>query len=102
MHAEPNTNSVAAPDTASPQTSNRGRPRALDDTKRREICALIAGGCGLREAARYVRCSTNTIRREADRNPEFHDQLRQSEAYAQLSPLRAMQQAVGTHWRAAA
>jgi hypothetical protein len=29
-------------------------------------------------------------------------QLQRSELYAQLSPLRAMQQAVATHWRAAA
>jgi len=79
-----------------------GRPRALDDAKRREICALIAGGCGLREAARYVRCAVKTIRREAERNPEFQEQLSRSEMYAQLSPLRAMQQAVATHWRAAA
>jgi hypothetical protein len=79
-----------------------GRPRSLDDTKRREICALVAGGCGLREAARYVRCSVDTIRREARRNPEFQDQLSRSEMYAQLSPLRAMQHACATHWRAAA
>src|SRR5437879_4909219 len=78
-----------------PKLDGPGRPRVLDETKRREICALVAGGCGLREAAKYVRCSTNTIRREAERNPDFNDQLRRSEMYAQLSPLRAMQQAVG-------
>ena len=80
----------------------RGRPRALDDAKRREICALVAGGCAVRDAARYVRCSARTIRREAERDPDFHQQLRRSEMYAQLSPLRSMQQAVATHWRAAA
>jgi hypothetical protein len=94
---------VAAGESAPPEkTPGPGRPRALDDAKRREICALVAGGCGLREAARYVRCGINTIRREAERNPEFSDQIRRSESYAQLSPLRAMQHAVGTHWRAAA
>src|SRR6478609_8737298 len=88
-----------ASNTAPPEKlSSRGRPRALDDAKRREICALIAGGCGLREAARYVRCNINTIRREAERNPDFDERLRRSETYAQLSPLRAMQHAVGTHW----
>jgi hypothetical protein len=84
------------------KTKDRGRPRTLDDAKRREICALVAGGCGLREAARYVRCNINTVRREAERNPEFDERLRSSQTYAQLSPLRAMQHAVGTHWRAAA
>jgi hypothetical protein len=79
-----------------------GRPRTLNDAKRREICALVAGGCGLQEAAKYVRCGVNTVRREADRNPEFHENLRRAEMYAQLSPLRAMQHACSTHWRAAA
>jgi len=88
--------------TAKPKLHRSGRPRALDDGKRREICALIAGGCGLRDAARYVRCSVNTIRREAERNTDFGQQLHHSETYAQLSPLRAMQSAVATHWRAAA
>ncbi len=85
-----------------PTLHGPGRPRVLDDGKRREICALIAGGCGLREAAKYVHCSVNTIRREAERNVDFAEQLRHSESYARLSPLRAMQAAMGTHWRAAA
>jgi hypothetical protein len=74
----------------------------LDDGKRREICALVAGGCGLREAADYVHCSVNTIRREAERNPDFAAQLHHSESHAQLTPLKAMQRAADTHWRAAA
>ena len=85
-----------------PKLHGPGRPRALDDGKRREICALIAGGCSLRDAAQYVNCSVNTIRREAERNPAFQEQIRHSEQHARLSPLRAMQQAMGTHWRAAA
>lgn len=104
MQPQTNTVPTAAADDSDPRskTPGRGRPRALDDAKRREICALVAGGCGLREAAKYVGCAINTIRREADRIPAFHDQLRRSEMYAQLSPLKAMQHAVGTHWRAAA
>ncbi len=100
--SEPSSPVLAANPKSDGPAPGRGRPRALDDAKRREICALLAGGCGLREAARYVRCSTITIRREAERNSEFREQLRRSETYAQLSPLRAMQHAVGTHWRAAA
>jgi hypothetical protein len=85
-----------------PKLYGPGRPRVLDDAKRREICALIAGGCGLREAAQYVDCSITTIRREAERNPDFEQQIRHSEKHAQLNPLRAMQRAILTHWRAAA
>jgi hypothetical protein len=82
--------------------TRRGRRRVLDDAKRREICAYVAGGCNVREAARFVRCNINTVRREAERNPEFDEQLRRAQTYAQLSPLRAMQLASATHWRAAA
>jgi hypothetical protein len=90
------------PRPSKPKLYGPGRPRVLDDAKRREICALIAGGCGLREAASYVDCSITTIRREAERNPDFEQQLRHSEKHAQLNPLRAMQRAILTHWRAAA
>lgn len=102
MNIEP-TPSSPVPSPQSPDPSpKRGRPRILDETRRREICALVAGGCSLREAARYVHCGINTIRRELERNSEFSEALRHSQMYAQMSPLRAMQQAVATHWRAAA
>src|ERR1700759_4664763 len=97
MHPESSSapaDEVATSTVSSEKPTGRGRPRVLDDVKRREICALVAGGCGLREAARYVRCGINTIRREAERNPEFDEQLRRSQTYAQLCPLRAMQLAV--------
>jgi hypothetical protein len=90
---------LPAPPSAAP---TRGRPRALNDIKRHEICALVAGGCSLREAAKYVGCGINTIRRELERNTIFRENLRDSQMHAQLSPLRTMQQAVAKHWRAAA
>jgi hypothetical protein len=79
-----------------------GRPRALDEFKRREVCALVAAGCGIDGAARYICCSPSTIRREALRNPEFHEALSRAEMNAQISPLHALRQAASTHWRAAA
>jgi hypothetical protein len=82
--------------------SNAGRPRALDEIKRREVCALVSAGCSLRRAARYVGCAHTTITREARDNPEFGDRLRDAEIQAQLHPLRALRKAAATHWRAAA
>ncbi len=79
-----------------------GRPRALDDVKQREVCALVSAGCSLAGAARYVNCSVKTIRREAERDPAFGDQLRKSQLAAQLEPLRALRGKANTHWRAAA
>lgn len=85
-----------------PGRRRHGRPLALNDIKRSEICALVAAGCSLGEAARHIGCSLNTIRRKNQRNAEFHEQLRRSEMVAQLKPLRTMQQAAATNWRAAA
>ena len=82
--------------------SDPGRPRVLDDTKRRDICTLIAAGCGMTEAARYIGCSVNTIRREIARNDDFKQKVRASELASQLESLRAMRKAAATHWRAAA
>jgi tRNA-dihydrouridine synthase len=78
------------------------RPRALDDVKRREVCALISAGCGIAHAARYVGTSAITVRREAMRNPEFYNQLRDAELAAQVVPLQTLKKAAQTHWRAAA
>jgi hypothetical protein len=79
-----------------------GRPRLLDETKRREIGALLAAGESLPRAARYVGCSVRTIRRERERNEAFDQELRIAESNARLEPVKAMRQAMHTHWRAAA
>jgi len=79
-----------------------GRNRILDDTKQREVCALVSAGCSLAAAAEYVDCAPNTIRREVARNDAFADRFREARLAAQLNPLRAMQKAAATHWRAAA
>jgi IS30 family transposase len=78
------------------------RPRALDDAKRREVCALVSAGCGIAHAARYVGTSAITVRREAMRNSDFYKQLRDAELSAQIVPLQALKKAAQTHWRAAA
>ena len=79
-----------------------GRPRALNDIKRSEICALVSAGCDIERAAKYVGCNPRTIRREALRNPEFHDRLRKAELSVELEPLQQMRKKANTHWRAAA
>jgi hypothetical protein len=79
-----------------------GRPRILDDVKRGQVTALVAMGCGLASAARYVGCSINTIRREALRNDDFRQSLRRCEVRGQLDALQAMRESAKTHWRAAA
>jgi hypothetical protein len=63
-----------------------GRHRALDEAKRRQVCAQVAAGSGLASAARYVGCSERTVFREAERNPEFKEQLRDAEMAGKNSP----------------
>ena len=70
-----------------------GRPRSLNETKQSEICALVANGCGLADAARYVGSTVSTIRREANRNPEFAKKLRHAERISELAPLNAVRHA---------
>lgn len=82
--------------------SDVGRPRTIDDAKRREIIALVSTGYGLPGAAKYVGCTVKTIRREASRNDEFCQQLREAEMKAKMKPLRAIRYKAHTHWRAAA
>ncbi len=79
-----------------------GRPRVLDETKQREICAIVTAGASLRQAAKYVGCSASTVHREAGRDEVFRERLRRASATAQLAPLQSMREAVRTHWRAAA
>jgi hypothetical protein len=79
-----------------------GRPRTLDKVKQGEICAMIAAGCSIREAAKYVRCDRTTIVREARRSAEFRNALDRAVMTADLHPLKAMQKAARKNWRAAA
>ena len=88
------------PAPSSPQPP--GRPRALDETKLREICALVSAGCGITGAARYISCAPSTIRREARRNPDFNEKLRRAILAAELAPLNAVREAAKKHWRAGA
>ncbi|QDT74233.1 hypothetical protein [Lacipirellula limnantheis] len=82
--------------------SNPGRPRILDDKKRCEVITLLGVGLGLQEAARYVGCSVDTLRREMQRNEEFRDEARTAEVRAQIGAVRSLREAAATHWRAAA
>jgi hypothetical protein len=82
--------------------SSRGRPRVLDEAKRREVCALISVGVTVSDAARYVGCAVSTIRREALRNEEFSAALRRAALGAELSPLHDIRSAAKKYWRAGA
>jgi hypothetical protein len=78
-----------------------GRPKALDDDKQATICNLVAAGVSLRQAARFVDCDPNSIRREARRNVEFRRQFAKARSEASIHPMVTLRQAAKTNWRAA-
>jgi hypothetical protein len=79
-----------------------GRPRKLSESKQAEVCALIRAGCTMAATARYVGCSPLTIQREARRNPEFCEKLRNIRYDVELNPVLTLRDAAINDWRAAA
>jgi hypothetical protein len=80
-----------------------GRPRALDEFKKREICAVLAVGGSRATAAQYVGCHPDTIRNTAQRDPEFAADLEHAESKHEVKHLTFINKAAaeGRYWRAA-
>jgi hypothetical protein len=78
------------------------RPRILDEQKKQQLVSLLMNGLTLAAAAQVVGCSTLTIWREARRNPQFEETLRQAQFARDLNPVRTLRDAAANDWRAAA
>ncbi len=76
----------------------------FDDTKRREVCAILAVGGTRLMAATYVGCCVDTIRKTARREEAFAEQLRRAELGPEITFLKCLQTAASDvkQWRAAA
>lgn len=76
----------------------------LDEYRRREVLAIVSVGCSRRTAARYLGCSPSTIRREAQRDRAFGDELSKAESKAQILFMQNILAAARKeqYWRAAA
>jgi hypothetical protein len=77
-----------------------GRPPVLDETKRREIVAMLSVGCSRRAAAQYVGCAPGTLTQTALRDPHFADQLNRAQMRFELGALHRIQQASHRSWQA--
>jgi len=77
-------------------------PAKLDEIKKREIAAIIAVGGSRRTAARYVHCAPDTIRRHAQRDPEFAKRLQRAEAQLEVVHLTNIETGGKKNWRASA
>jgi hypothetical protein len=78
-----------------------GRRHKLDPPKKREICALVAQGASVEEAAYAVGVSLRTVQRARKWDEQLDHELRLSQQTTP-DPLKIMQSAARTHWRAAA
>jgi hypothetical protein len=80
------------------------RKRCLTKEKLDQILALLKLGCSQNMAADFVGCSPSTIRREAERNPEFAAKLDNAQSKAELGWLQNIRKAAQKeqYWRAAA
>lgn len=83
-------------------TPANGRPKSLDAEAKKGICALIAQGFSLKQAATYFACHRDTIRNERRRDPHFDANLRRALEMADIQPLDLIHRAAKTSWRAAA
>jgi hypothetical protein len=86
------------------QRSEIGRPPVLDDTKKAQICAIVAIGCSRATAASYVGCHRDTIRNTAGRDPEFAAALEKADSQHEMRHLGFINKAAeeAKYWRAAA
>jgi hypothetical protein len=84
--------------------TKRGRPPILDETKRREVVAILSTGCSQASAADYVGCSVSTIRRTLQRDPLFAQAIGRARSNAEVSLVRNIRRAAEDrkYWRAAA
>jgi len=81
-----------------------GRRPVLDDTKKREILAILSVGCSRRAAAAYVGCAVKTIANEMRRDENFTAEIERRETSVEIGYIRNIQNAAKSekNWRAAA
>jgi hypothetical protein len=77
-------------------------PLHLTDEQQGRICGVLSVGCDWTTAARIAECSLADIRRAMRHDAEFAKSVRRSEAGAELSHMRTIQEAAkdAKNWRA--
>jgi hypothetical protein len=67
-----------------------GRPRALNQSKQQMAALLLSLGLSRKAAAQFIGCAPCTLRREALRDPEFGERLREARHGANAGMLHAI------------
>lgn len=78
-----------------------GRSRALDPHRKAQLCDLLRQSYSLEQAAAGVDVSLRTLQRERLRDEAFDQEIRAA-LRSGPEPMRLMEEAARTHWRAAA
>jgi len=79
-----------------------GRPKALDETKKKEIIAFINAGGSKVYAAKYVGVDPATIIREEQADEAFRNSLTHAEATSYKNHIMNVSKAGQDDWRASA
>ena len=82
--------------------NKRGRPAAIDHNKTETIVGMLSLGCTRANAARYVGCTPETLRKTAKRDPKFAERMRQAEMNLEMKHMNNLVNASGRSWRASA
>ena len=82
--------------------AKRGRPRKLDEIKKREAVALFRAGFRHSMIANYIGCSLSTLMSELERDRDFGCDASRAELTYHQSNLENIHKAGEKSWRAAA
>lgn len=78
--------------------------KILDESRKREILAIISVGCSIETAGRYVGCAESTIRREMRTDKNFAKEVLKAGEQSEVFFLQKIRKAAEKeqYWRAAA
>jgi hypothetical protein len=78
-----------------------GRPETLTDQMKHDICLAVSLGCSQRRAAEFVGIDESTVRKAADRDPQFGAELTRAAVKLEMDCLDRIRQGKRS-WRSSA
>jgi len=85
-----------------PQQQGKPRRKKFDLEKQQRLCAIVGLGVSVRAAALLCETSEASVRMRQQRDPAFRTRLAEAKQAREVIPLRAIREASGKNWRAAA
>jgi IS30 family transposase len=79
----------------------RGRPPALDDSRKGQLVALLSVGMSVRQAASVLGVSHTTVQNALKADPALAEEITAARFQAQLQPLACVIREARRSWKAA-